>query len=368
MSKVSHIRKACEDKLALELEALKKHRASGLKVLGYTCHAFPPAVAAGLGLWPVRVLCGATSDAESTGEKIVRADVCPQVKSLLGNVSKDAGLHGEVDIWAGLYTCDQMRRGLNCLQQSLGKEVHSIQLPATRTKEAAGYYALQVRRMVTDLETQGALRFDTAGAMKWQGEYEAAAAVLSRAGRSAEISPFDLHAMFHLFFVARPEGLAEFFRKLISSSPKFRSKKSIMLCGSPLAAEDTILLEVLEEQGFSAVLLNCTGLNAVEESCLSIPCDDQITSLALEAFHKPPCARARPNSSVYERISESIQSSESAGLIVKCLKFCDHWYTERERLRRKFDLPVMVFDSDYAVGGREWVRSRIDAFLETLDE
>lgn len=363
---VSEIRKACTARLAEEIDAIKKHRASGLKVLGYTCHAFPAAVAAGLGLWPVRVLCGTSSDAESSGEKVVRPDVCPLVKSLLGNVLEKRGLHAEVDIWIGLYTCDQMRRGMNCLSQDLGKEVHPVQLPSTRTVEAADYYASQIRRFVSDIEARYNFNFNSEAAIKWQRERMAAATVLSLAARSGKISPLDLHIMFHLFFIARPNGLAAFFENLINTYAGFKSKRNIVLAGSPLSFEDTALLETLEKHGFSIIPLNCTGLNSLEG--LDVPANnsDLPCSLAINAFNMPPCSRARPNDSVYKRISETLISAKASGLIVKCLKFCDHWYTERERMRRTFNIPVMVFDSDYAKGGNERVINRVEAFLETL--
>ncbi|TAN43944.1 MAG: 2-hydroxyacyl-CoA dehydratase [Nitrospirae bacterium] len=360
------IRDACAERLASERAALTKFRASGGKVAGYTCNAFPAAVLAGSGLWPVRVLCGTSSDSESAGEKIVRADVCPLVKSLLGNVAEGKSLHAEIDLWIGLYTCDQMRRGMNCLSEQLGKEVHPVQLPATRTDDVAGYYAVQVKRLVSDIETRHNLPFDEKQSLYWTNEYNDAAKVLSQAARAGFISPLDIHAMFHLLFNSRPFGLARFFEKIIISSDAFRPEKTVVLTGSPLTLEDTVLLEELENRGFGVIPLNCTGLNAVEyEKHVEIG-DNTIESLALAAFHRPPCSRARPNTVVYERIKQTITDTGAKGLIVKCMKFCDQWYTERERMRRTFDIPVLVFDSDYAAGGRERLLSRIDAFLEML--
>lgn len=356
----------CSLRAAEELDTLKRERTSGVKTVGYTCHAFPAAILAGLGLRPVRILCGTTADSESAGEKIVRADVCPLVKSLLGNVAERKGLHAMTDLWIGLYTCDQMRRGLNSLSEELGQEVHPIQLPATRTDEAARYYAWQVKRIVADIEARHGLRFDEERALLWQSAYDEAAAVLSRLARSGKISPLTLHQMFHLLFTAQPFGLAGFFEKIIAGPAAFRQKKTVLLTGSPLTLEDTALLEELENRGFGVIPLNCTGLNAVESEEYTIKGEDTITSLALAAFHRPPCARARPNTVVYDRIRHSLAETGAAGMIVKCLKFCDLWYTERERMRKTFDLPVLVFDSDYAEGGRERLFSRIDAFLEML--
>jgi len=367
MKPISPIRKACAARLTAELASLKQDRAAGVKIAGYTCHSVPAAVIAGVGMRPVRVLCGTSAEAESAGEKVVRPDVCPLVRTLLGNVGEQRGVHGDVDIWIGLQTCDAMRRGFDVLAGQHGREVHSIQLPATRTPEAAGYFADQVRRLVADLEARHGVRFYPDAAVAWQGHWDAAAAVLMRALRGGRISPLDGHALFHLLLVSRPEGLAGFIEQQIAASPAYEGTRTIVLTGSPLALEDTVLLEELEARGFSVLPLNCTGLNALEAPVAQAPADNLVGTLALRSFSLPACMRARPNTVVYDRIGTTLKETAAAGLIVKSLKFCDHWYTERERLRRTFDLPVLVFDSDYAEGGRERLLSRIDAFIETVE-
>jgi benzoyl-CoA reductase/2-hydroxyglutaryl-CoA dehydratase subunit BcrC/BadD/HgdB len=362
----SEIKQACGEKLASELEALRKHRADGGKVAGYMCHAFPTAVAAGLGLWPVRMVCGVSGAAESAGEQIVRADVCPLVKSMLGNVSEKRGLHAEIDLWVGLYTCDQMRRGLDCLASDLGREVHPIQLPATRTEEAAEYYAAQIQRFVANVEAHHGLKFDEEKARRWQEKRLEAAFLLGFATRLGNVAPTDLHALYHLIFKARPFDLPDFLNKTVSGSQAFEAKKKIILTGSPLATEDISILETLEAHGFGVIPLNCTGLNTVEEKTADPADDNLLRSLALGAFNLPPCARARPNAGVFERIGKELESSDADGIIVKCLKFCDNWYTERERLAAAFDVPVLVIDSAYSNGEGERLASRVEAFMETI--
>jgi benzoyl-CoA reductase/2-hydroxyglutaryl-CoA dehydratase subunit BcrC/BadD/HgdB len=335
------------------------------------CHAFPAAAIAGLGLRPVRLQCGVSAASESEGERLVRADACPLVKSMLGNISAMRGLHAEIDMWIGLHTCDQMRRAHYLMSSELGQEVYPIQLPATRTEEAAGYYASQVRRLVNDITAIHGPSFDPEAAGRWHDDQAAAAEVLSRAARSGGISPLDLHAMFHLFHVARPGGLADFYRKTIDMAPAYESDLVIVLAGGPLALEDTVVLEALQDHGVSVIPLNCTGLNSVETENTDTTHShadgiDVIERLALESFKTPPCARARPNATVFERIGKTLEQSGASGLLVKCLKFCDHWYTERKRLEGAFDLPVLVMDSVYAEGGRERLLGRTEAFIETL--
>lgn len=365
MKVISSIQRACDSRRTAELLAIESERAAKLTA-GYTCHLFPAAVAAGLGLRPVRVLCGASAGAESWGEQVVRADVCPHVKSFLGNVSRGRDLHSMIDRWVGLLTCDQMRRGMATLAGALGKEVSSLHAPATRTAEAGEYFALQVRKFVEDSERRDGRAFDSAVALAWQQSYDEAARVLASAAWSGTVSPLDLHHLFHLLFISDPLGLAAFFTDTMASAEPFRPERTVVLTGSPLAFEDTVLLEDLEARRIAVIPLHCTGLNAVEDGPALVGPDDAVSALALQAFRRPACMRSRPNGEVYERITAAIADTGASGMIVKCLTFCDHWYTERERMRRTFDLPVLVFDSDYALGGSERLRSRIDAFAEML--
>ena len=367
----STLRQACAARRAAELDSLRADRRAGTLVAGTTCHAFPAAVLAGLGYRPVRLVCDASADSQSLGEREVRADVCPHVKSLLGNVRARRGLHAEVDLWIGLSTCDPMRRGLGLLSSSLGQDVYPLHLPATRTQEAEDYFAQQVSTLVADVSARTGRAFDADAAAHWQSEHDRAAEVLNRAARANRVSPLELHDLFHLLFVARPHGLANFFEAQLAQTPPFRATRTVVLTGSPLAHEDTVLLEELEARRVAVVPLSCTGLNATEDSLpRSEPSgsDSPARALALRAFRRPPCARARPNHLVYERLGETLRTSRAAGLIVKCLTFCDLWYTERERLRSTFGLPILVLDSDYGDGGRERLRSRVDAFAELLEQ
>jgi benzoyl-CoA reductase/2-hydroxyglutaryl-CoA dehydratase subunit BcrC/BadD/HgdB len=205
-------------------------RKAGAKALGFLCHAFPEAVAAGLGLIPLRLHCGASASAESSGEKHVRADVCPLVKSTLGNVAMKEGLHAEVDLWAGLLTCDQMRRAMFMLAEDFGLEMHPFQLPATRTDASAEYYTEQIQRFVSDVEALHGLHFDVERALDWHEERRKAARVLIRCARSMAISPLGLHAMFHMFFTAQPHGLSVFLEELVDSADNFISVQRRASC------------------------------------------------------------------------------------------------------------------------------------------
>ncbi|MEO0085356.1 MAG: 2-hydroxyacyl-CoA dehydratase family protein, partial [candidate division WOR-3 bacterium] len=61
-----------------------------------------------------------------------------------------------------------------------------------------------------------------------------------------------------------------------------------------------------------------------------------------------------------------VASRRVAGLVFKTLLYCDAWSFEARRLHEELGIPVLAVDSDYSGQNREQVRTRVEAFLETL--
>lgn len=350
---------ACLERIEAE-RALLRHE----RIAAYHCSALPQAVIAGLGMRPVRLICSATPQAAHEGSRLVRPDVCPLVRTLIGNVSLRQGLHALVDIWIGLCTCDHMRRGLDVLGDTLGAEVYPVQLPATRTPEAAAYYASEVVRTVRDIEANHSLSYDETLARQWHIDYATASRALRAIALGGRVRPTVLHAMFHLLCIARPEGLDEFFNQL-ASSETFCPRRTVLMIGGPLALEDTTALEELELLGIGVVPLQCTGLGMLDAATGGLVPSD-IASHAVTAFSRPPCIRARPNDEAFDRIGHYIADLKPDALVFQSLTWCDLWHTERQRIGERFGLPLLCLEADYAEGCAERLRVRIDAFSEVL--
>lgn len=358
---------ACKDRRETEINDIRRLRAEGVKTAGYLCHAFPSAVIAGLGMIPVRLSCNVSSSAESAGERLVRANVCAFVKCALGNAEAGSGLYGEIDIWAGLMTCDQMRRALFMFDELLGLEMHPIQLPATRTESTASYYASQIRRFVLDIEAIHGVRFNAEIALDWQRQKQSSGRLIAELARRSILSPLELHELLHLWTVCSPFGLKNFIEEMLYAAPRYEPTATVIMAGGPMAYEDTFMLEELERMNIAVIPLHCTGLNMLEsERQIQDDIGDPIEAISNEAFWRPACARQRPNSGVFNRIRGEIESSGASGLIVKTQTFCDHWNTEKVRLHEAFDLPVIVIDTAYSEGEHQRQAVRIEAFIETL--
>jgi len=360
----SRLQERCLARMETELSEMEAFRDSGGIILGYLCQGFPPAAAAGLGMWPVRVLSEAGIELEDKGGLLVRPDICPLVKVFLGGVSTGSGIYGLVDVWAGLATCDQTRRCFSELPGLTGARVHHLQLPATRSRASEDYYGTLIERFCADAAEDG---YDQAKALKYANDRFLAGLVLADAAFSGSVSPLDLHWLSHLFHIARPDGLDGVLTALLEDAEPFSPEFRIAMAGSPVALEDVAILAILQSRKVGVVPLHCTGLQSLPAFDLNgLPPSGEPRDLASMAYGSIRCARSRPNHEMFDYIGNGIADTSAAGLIVKTMKFCDLWFTERERFRERMTVPVLVIDTSFSPGETERQSTRVEAFLDTV--
>ncbi len=351
-----------------ELSALGAHKASGGRIAVSFCRLFPPSAAAGAGYWPVRAVRGATVAAESAAEKLVRPDTCPFCKSIIGNFMNRTSVHALADAVVGLITCDQMRRTLERLRTDLGLPVFPVQVPATATADAEDYFVRGVKDAVSWLSSFAGREFDEDAARRHEEVRREAAGLLRGLILENMVPPRAAHRLCCLFAWARPAALLGFLRDTAPGLSPQRPRVIVLLAGGVSCEEDDAVYRTLEESGSGCLPLNCTGINALEDCAgPGAPAGGFVDAMARTVFRSPACIRRRPNSAVYDRIRSFLAGGKAAGVILKTLPFCDLWFTEKERMRRSFDAPVIAVETGFGEGIRNTVAVRIEAFLESLE-
>lgn len=337
-------------------------------VLGYLCRAFPPAVAAGLGMRPLRPTSSLSGAMATRGEELVRPDVCPAVKAVLGAVAGQEGPPAKVDVWAGLATCDGTRRLFGELENMTGVPVIPLHLPSTRTAEAAGYYAGEMEAFAGSAVKRGLSEgWDAARAGEYEAAFREAAGSLRRAALSGRTDPVELAGLLKDFSTACPTGgdaeLAHRIDRADSEecSPAYR----VAVLEVPGAPGDGLIPEALSARGAGMVGMGCGALWGIPEGP-PIPSPSP-GDLAREYFDAVLCARCRPNDAVFEHLERAVGETGVDGLVVSTMRFCDMWFAERLRLRSRLPVPVLVLDRDLSPAGRETAANRLDAFLDSLE-
>lgn len=311
---------------------------------------------------------GATIAAESAGEKFVRPDSCPFCKTLIGNISYTNTIHSLADVIIAVNSCDQIRRTAEVVSNSLNKDVLQIQFPITYTSSSRKYFISELKILVNALENRSGQKFNFQRALDYHNEQLKASKKMRNLYFSKNISPKNLHLLSILYSISEPKEFCIFLDQIQNKFEIFKSKKTVLVIGSPNLLEDDGLVNILEQHKIHAVQLNSTGLKQFLAPTHEISIKDETSpnnfgEYLIEAF---PHIGMRPNIKLYNQIKEVSEIIKADGIIMKSLSFCDLWYTEKVRLKKSFDIPLLTIDTGYGEGSADRIETRIETFLETI--
>jgi len=343
-----------------ELSHLNSLRKTGLNTGAVVCRAFPPAVLAGLGIRPVRIPVDVSGKERETAGNLVRLDVCPLVRELLGEIQSDCS-----DCIVGMHTCDMTRRLFQESDRFSTIPVHQIQLPATKGDASLRFFTSQVDRICRDIATNGfSSGYNSSAAEDWYCSTMEAASFLR--SKASTIPPVALQYMLHLFRIADPSTLKRKIENLLNSAELYEPEFTLLLTGSPVAPGDSIVAETVEAMGGALIPINCTGFQMFPDQPGKLE-DFSVATLCRVYFESMKCVRCRPNHEMFRYAAEELSSTGAHGLIVKSLKFCDLWFTEKVRMKQAFRVPVLVLDTAFSMGEVERTAVRVESFVQSLE-
>jgi benzoyl-CoA reductase/2-hydroxyglutaryl-CoA dehydratase subunit BcrC/BadD/HgdB len=167
-------------------------------------------------------------------------------------------------------------------------------------------------------------------------------------------------------------------RRMIADALK-QAKEEIATRNSPIDSRarllilgghinDPGLVEVIESQGGLVVADRvCTGsipaLTTIDED------KDPIVALAEHTMVKADCPRMMDFDGRLQRTLDVIEEYHVDGVVIETIKFCDTWSLEAtevvKRLRDR-DMPVLRLEREYRLSGEGQIRTRVQAFLESM--
>lgn len=145
------------------------------------------------------------------------------------------------------------------------------------------------------------------------------------------------------------------------------------LVGSEI--DDIDMVKLIEESGALVVADRfCFGsLPGRKEIQLSDD-EDVLTGICRHYMTQSLCPRQMNIGKVLYRkkyIDQIAQEYHADGIIVEQMKFCDPWAYERMTstyaLREDYHYPVLSIDRPYAVGTSGQLRTRVQAFVESIE-
>ncbi len=347
--------------------------------IGYNCYTVPEPLLAVGKLFPVCLRAPEVSSTE-TANYYMSSFNCSYSRSIF-----QSGVDGNLDFLGGVVfaaSCMHIQRtehNFEITKLDDGNEKYVYHVLDTPRKIFPG----SVEAMVADLKVVAAKlaqSYDVdmseaavTKAIKEHNEFNRLLKEIAdlRIGDHPKITGTEWHTIFVASKTAPKDMLVDHLKKLKRELDKREGINAeiprIMLMGSIL--DNPAFTELIESQGCLVVadrycFGSIPGLEMIPEE------GDPYVNLAKHYLETQECPRMMEQSA--QRIEHVLQLADEYrvdGVIYEVMKFCDLWGWEALKVVKAFqakDVPIVRFEREYQLTGEGQIRTRVQAFIESI--
>jgi benzoyl-CoA reductase/2-hydroxyglutaryl-CoA dehydratase subunit BcrC/BadD/HgdB len=173
------------------------------------------------------------------------------------------------------------------------------------------------------------------------------------------------------------EKLRETLEEIKTREPDDKKKKKyrarVVLVGSEI--DDPNIVKLIEDAGALVVADRfCFGSFPGRQEIILNDNEDVLTQICRQYLIWGQCPRFMNTDKINERytyVDELAKHFHADGIIYEQMKFCDYWGYERSIashvMRNEFNYPVLSVDRPYVVGASGRLRTRVQAFVESIE-
>ncbi len=322
-------------------------------MIGYTCSYIPVELLAATGLKPYRLLHGDIGLSKD-GERLLRIDACPLVKSNIAYIIKN---QDKFTALVGSTGCDMARRMFDIVDELTDIPVYVLNNPRTDNPKI---FNDEIDWLVKELEhlsnrklNDDLLRLEIE---RWENVREQYRTLnKKRAANPSLISTSDFHKAAMNYYKGDVDAQ-------INITEKHSVNPRVYLIGSAITYEANQILELLEQELRIVGDFNC-GISRF----LNIEIKDKnLNGIKHAYYNQPPCIFKRPNHKFYEWTSSQLKKYACDGIIAWTLDYCDSYEFELKRMESRFGFPILRIRSDFSFQNLSQIKTRISAFREML--
>ncbi len=355
---------------------IKRWREQGGKVLGYFCSAMPEELITAAGLLPFRMRATGSTGTDLSDTYF------SSINCSFPRHCFNIALQGGFDSFEGVVcinSCDNIRRIYDNWKRQLPTTlVHIMSLPRKTGKPQVEWFRDEVANLKLLLEKH--LNMKIPDERLWD------AIALHNETRRLQRKLYDFRKLDNppitgtealaviVAGTAMPKErynqlLTELLDELGKSAGNTDYRARLLLMGGIL--DDPAYVKVIEDQGGLVVTDSLCFGSRLFWNDINERASDPITALAqYYVADRPSCPRMFGD---YERriglVREMIRDFKVDGVIVERLAFCDHWGFEQFTIENDFqddNIPCLIMDREYILSGAGQLRTRVQAFLETM--
>lgn len=171
------------------------------------------------------------------------------------------------------------------------------------------------------------------------------------------------------------EKLEETLEELKTREPDDKSPYRARVCVVGSEIDDVDMIKLIEESGALVVADRfCYGSLPGRVAIELNDDEDVLTQICRHFMEANQCPRHMNMVKVNGRkdyVNQIAKEYNADGIIYEQIKFCDPWAYERVTgayiMREEFGYPVLTIDRPYAIGNSGQMRTRIQAFVESME-
>jgi benzoyl-CoA reductase/2-hydroxyglutaryl-CoA dehydratase subunit BcrC/BadD/HgdB len=349
--------------------------AQGRIPIAYSCSFVPEALLMADRLFPLRLHATGVAGTE-IADNYLSSFICSYARSILEFAMDDR--YDLVQGWVFVPSCAHMQRladNLDYLKKPTFN--HVIDVPRKINQVTTIWLAEELAMLRDKLASHFGMDMGDASLMRAIDQWNSFAQTIRAIGdlrkrQAPPITGTEFHALL-MASLASPKDLIlpkiNEFRTEIEKRPGLENYRArLMVVGGHL--HDPGFISLIESQGGLVVADRfCTGsipgLTPVE-----VNGGDPIRTLAEHSFRKTLCPRMMESFPLrLKTILDTVREYRVDGVVLEILKFCDLWGVDSVPLvsaLRKEGLPVLKLEREYRLVGEGQLRTRVQAFLESM--
>jgi bzd-type benzoyl-CoA reductase N subunit len=354
-----------------------KLKQEGKRIIGYICTQVPEEIIAAAGMVPFR-LFGGVDEKSHEADACLYSTMCSFVRSCL-----QEGISNNYSFLDGIVACnncDHVRRFFEAWKNFVPSPsfTYILSFPFTITPASLDFFAGEIGRFKQELESQFGVKITEADLQRAIKIYNETRVLLKqlygmRASDPPMITGTEALKIVRASMIVPKERfnilLREFMETISSRPPRARGNGRVRLMVSGPVLDHAEFIEIIEDMGGIIVADDlCVGAryfwDLVEETV------EPLQAIAKRYLTKIPCPRMFPSAGPREEnLKEIVKTFNIKGVIYQTIKFCEpysiHYPLAVESFNR-LNLPHLALEREYSLSGVGQIRTRVQAFLETL--
>jgi benzoyl-CoA reductase subunit C len=366
---------------------VKELKADGKNIIGYPCAYVPLEMLTALDLVPYRIY-GSIREPITEADRALPTTFCPFIRSCL-----DLALKGKDDFLDGLVTahsCDPQHRTAHIWESSVKYSyTHFIDMPGTIRADSLEYYKGQLEDFKKTLEAFTGKKL-TAGklkaAIKLHNQQRILVQELYELTKSAPplISGTEILQVIKAV-MSLPVAEGNELLKQVTSEIKKRAdgpkKKPARLLIWSSTVDDVDIMQVFEDKANVVMDESCGGIRPFRNSIKLTA--DPLDGIADYYMKEITCARTFRQAKLGETTKDFAGDLQSRfgylkgivkdwkinGAIMFLVRYCDPFAFEMPAVKdylERIGVPSTYIEYDYTIGALAQLKTRVEAFLETI--